>query len=91
MIIIETCPKCGSDLQDYVITTFPAIPKKVCPNCGWKWEGIPEQPIRVPFVEEHRFRVWDSIPPSCVGCSNHPSNGGTGICNCVLGDWSVTC
>ena len=26
-----------------------------------------------------------AIPPSCRCCPNHPSNGGTGICNCILG------
>lgn len=35
MIIIETCPKCGHDLQDEVICTYPPIPRKVCWNCGW--------------------------------------------------------
>lgn len=31
----------------------------------------------------HYGRVW--IPDSCRNCSNHPSNGGSGICNCILG------
>ena len=25
------------------------------------------------------------IPEPCRKCSNHPKNGGTGICNCTLG------
>lgn len=25
------------------------------------------------------------IPSACKSCSNHPSNGGSGICNCTLG------
>ena len=25
------------------------------------------------------------IPDACKFCSNHPSNGGSGICNCTLG------
>jgi len=25
------------------------------------------------------------MPDACKNCSNHPSNGGTGICNCILG------
>lgn len=25
-----------------------------------------------------------NIPIPCRGCSNHPSNGGSGICNCTL-------
>lgn len=49
MIIIETCPKCGHDLHDVVIATYPPIPKKECFNCGWYWEGEPEQIMRVPF------------------------------------------
>ena len=48
-IIIETCPKCGHDLHDLVIATNPPIPKKECFNCGWYWEGEPEQVIRRPF------------------------------------------
>lgn len=48
-IIVETCPKCGHDLHDVVIATYPPIPKKECFNCGWHWEGEPEQVIRVPF------------------------------------------
>ncbi len=26
-----------------------------------------------------------SIPPACRNCSNHPKNGGSGICHCILG------
>ena len=31
-----------------------------------------------------------SLPPACRKCSNHISNGGSGICNCILGDDSQT-
>jgi hypothetical protein len=49
MIIIETCPKCGHDLQDLVLATYPPIPQKKCFECGWEWTGEPEQIMRVPF------------------------------------------
>ena len=49
MIVIETCPKCGHDLRDEVICTYPPIPRKVCWNCGWSWTGEPEKITRVPF------------------------------------------
>ena len=49
MIIIETCPKCGNDLRDEVICTYPPIPRKVCWNCGWSWTGEREKITRVPF------------------------------------------
>ena len=51
-IIIETCPKCGHDLQDLVITTYPPIPAKQCFNCGWYWEGKREEIVRVPFYND---------------------------------------
>ena len=37
--------------------------------------------------------VWPQpyIPEACRSCTNHPSNGGTGICHCTLGSYSVTC
>ena len=31
-----------------------------------------------------------NIPPSCRNCSNHPTNGGSGICHCILGITQVT-
>lgn len=48
-IIIETCPKCGHDLHSEVICTNPPIPREVCYNCGWSWEGEREEIVRVPF------------------------------------------
>ena len=48
-MIIETCPKCGGVLRDEVICTYPPIPRKVCSNCGWSWEGEQEKIVRVPF------------------------------------------
>lgn len=91
MIIVETCPKCGHDLVDEVLTVIPPIPRKSCPKCGWFWEGEPDQVVRVPFREEIKAPAWDDIPPACVGCSNHPSNGGSGICHCMLGSPVITC
>lgn len=49
MIVIETCPKCGHDLLNTVICTYPPIPRKECPNCDWYWEGEREEVMRVPF------------------------------------------
>jgi hypothetical protein len=48
-IIIETCPKCGHDLINEMICTYPPIPRKSCPSCGWSWEGEQEEIIRQPF------------------------------------------
>ncbi len=48
-IIIETCPKCGHDLVDIMLASYPPIPKKECWNCGWSWTGEREEIVRVPF------------------------------------------
>ena len=77
-IIIETCPKCGHDLLNEVIYTYPPIPRKSCPNCGWSWEGEQEEVIRVPFVENKTVY----IPECCKNCPNYPINGGYTICAC---------
>lgn len=70
MIIIETCPKCGHDLQDEVICTYPPIPRKVCRNCGWNWTGEPEKITRVPFGGNTDTLInKDSIPLSWNGTS----------------------
>ena len=35
--------------------------------------------------------LFDNIPSACRACSNHPSNGGSGICHCILGSPQITC
>ena len=34
---------------------------------------------------------FSTIPEPCRNCSNHPSNGGSGICHCTLGTPKITC
>lgn len=48
-MIVETCPKCGADLLNITIATYPPIPCKRCMNCGWRWEGAMPKIVRVPF------------------------------------------
>jgi hypothetical protein len=61
MIIIETCPKCGHDLMDTVICTYPPIPKKECTSCGWSWTGEREEVVRVPFGGNSGLIVDDLV------------------------------
>lgn len=32
----------------------------------------------------------NKVPESCRGCPQHPSNGGSGICFCILGQPIIT-
>lgn len=79
MIIIETCPECGHDLQDLVLTTYPPIPQKKCINCGWSWTGKREEVVRVPFADN------SVVESACENCSSNLKNGGSGVCFCTLG------
>ena len=70
MIIIETCPKCGHDLTDLVIATYPPIPRKKCFGCGWSWEGKREEVIRVPFGGNATNTTNTMEIPSLNDCLN---------------------
>ena len=37
-----------------------------------------------PVVKQLPYDM-SSIPRPCRTCSNHPINGGSGMCNCILG------
>lgn len=51
-ILVETCPKCGADLMDIVLASYPPIPQKRCMCCGWSWTGKAEKIVRRPFNED---------------------------------------
>ena len=79
MNIIYTCPKCGADLHDIM-----PINKKVCFSCGWSSEEEQEEIIRIPYGGNS----YDFTPAACKHCSNHPNNGGSGVCHCIIGNMS---
>ena len=64
----------------------------ICPKCGR---------ANAPWVAScmcngttfKKIDTWTEtdIPEACRSCSNHPSNGGSGICLCTLGTTTVTC
>ena len=67
-----------------------------CPDCKRGFcEGCPRlmwTNITTSEWNELGMSLWKdgkinpiSIPNACRGCSNHPSNGGSGVCNCTLG------
>ena len=52
--------------------------------------------INTPYVQikdwkPEFYTTCDNIPEACKNCSNHPSNGGSGNCNCVMGTPKIYC
>ena len=78
--IIYTCPICGHDLQEVVLTSLPPQYQKICNHCGYTYTEQ-SSAIRIPFVDPRSITPVDP----CKFCSNHPSNGGSGICHCTIG------
>ena len=37
------------------------------------------------------LKSFSYIPPACRACGNHPGNGGSGFCSCVLGGHIIRC
>lgn len=72
MIVVETCPKCGHDLRNEVICTYPPIPRKVCWNCGWSWEGKQEKIVRVPFGGNTNKKCDNKTPERGKRIKCHP-------------------
>ena len=52
-----------------------------CPKCG---EDLIKEVI-------YTYPSIYVIPMACQTCSNHPSNGGSGICHCTLGTPQIIC
>ena len=94
MIIIETCPQCGHDLHDLVLTSYPPKSGKMCMNCGWRYVfDNNDDVIRVQFRPTEKQGDIDVITSGygsdvskdpCRHCSNDPRNGGSGICCCTV-------
>ena len=86
--IIYTCPRCGTDLIDTVICTYPPKDQKWCPSCGWTYTEDHEEVIRVPFGGNIGNDAFGNL--SCSRCPANPANGGDGICFCTLGGPRIT-
>ena len=65
-----------------------------CENCSryqmYHKTNLMNMILGVPYQNFNTLTFTD-IPPACRNCPNHPFNGGSGNCNCVLGDWSIIC
>lgn len=51
-----------------------------------------EEPAAAPNTIHFSDGSWATpVPEPCKSCPTHPSNGGSGMCNCTLGMPEITC
>lgn len=59
------------------------------PNNYDSWHDALEKLLKAPYPPQDDYWTLQNgnsyIPEHCKTCSNHPSNGGPGNCNCILG------
>ena len=48
----------------------------------WQW------PYPITYTTDNHYEY---IPEACKTCPNHPSNGGSGNCNCMMGTPKIYC
>lgn len=37
------------------------------------------------YVDANKDYIVEQVKDACRYCSNNPNNGGSGVCNCILG------
>lgn len=57
----------------------------------WLPHTIPVKTPDIHFDHQLQWSLNTDIPSACQNCSNHPSNGGSGICHCIMGNQQVEC
>lgn len=89
------CSHCGCEfaLNQFEMTALQNESKSTsttscnCPECGHTVSSyqITEQTIDHSAITQLMSSLGN-IPNLCRNCHNHPSNGGSGICHCILGN-----
>lgn len=87
MQIVYTCPICGQDLKCVMLPSDPPQTRYECWNCGWSFDEPRPDIVRIPYPDVNN--AWHPTNAACEGCSNNPKNGGSGICNCTLGNMTI--
>lgn len=77
---IERIPYGGNDLDNAIYDIKPFLTTTD--------ESLPLESLleKMYFVEPINI-----IPKACENCPSHPKNGGSGICNCTLGQMEIMC
>ena len=74
------------EIHDELSKGFNIIEKVIREETAKMTEIIREAIVQKSYTPIASSDLWtNSIPEPCKTCSNHPSNGGSGVCHCTLG------
>lgn len=75
-MIVYTCPECGSDLQEVMLTSYPPQRKMYCNNCNWSHIET-DKVYKVPYkVENESMHAIVDLSDVLEAISN-PKLGGS--------------
>lgn len=86
-------PEDPVDIHDEISKGFDRIEKVMREESAKMAEIIRQAVVQntYPYSTASPQVVWTNyIPEACRSCTNHPSNGRSGICHCTLGSPKVT-
>ena len=72
------CPDCDMNLLDCIDCPRVYAHNKLNTDIDVDWNKF-------------NINIYSNVPDACKHCMTHPSNGGNGICWCVLGSYHITC
>jgi len=82
----------SSSLTYMYLTTIEDTYVCSCPECHKIVVKTKQRINANPTITLSGTDSKENVPDNCKNCSNHPSNGGSGNCNCTLGSMGqVTC
>ncbi len=81
-----------SELNELLQKEFDRGRQCPIPQINIPFQQVKDWKYKEPeFYTVSGFNLKDAIPEACRNCSNHPSNGGSGICHCTLGLTPIKC
>ena len=87
-----SCFTTSSSLTYTYVATITDTYVCSCPECHRIVVKTKQRVNEHPTITLSGTDSTQSVPDNCRHCSNHPSNGGSGNCNCMLGSMGqVTC
>ena len=87
-----SCFTTSSSLTYTYLTTVTDTYVCSCPECNKIVVKTKQRTVENPTITLTSTEAKQDVPDNCKSCSNHPSNGGSGNCNCMLGSMGqVTC